>query len=121
MKRIILTLILSTIIINSAIAEMPYSDINHGFWAYKQIETLLDEGIISGEEGSKFRPSDYITRAEFAVMVIKALGQENLQIDTMYTFEDVSVNHWAYKSILRALNLDILKPAKDGYFIRMII
>lgn len=101
--------------INNAYA-MEFKDIPHGFWAYKEIDALTDEGIINGYPDDKFMPQKFVTRAEYAAMVIKALKQENIEIENMYTFEDIGASHWAWGYVLRALNLDILKPAADGYF-----
>ena len=96
--------------------SMEFSDIQHGFWAYQQIDELTDEGLISGYEDNSFRPQKYVTRAEYAAMIIKAIGQENIQVDTMYTFEDINNKHWAWNYVIRAVNLDILKPVSDSYF-----
>ena len=72
----------------SANAIVDYSDIPQGFWAYAQIDYLTQEGLIGGYEDNTFRPSKNITRAEYAAMIIKAIGQENIPIETMYSFED---------------------------------
>lgn len=118
-KKIISYLICLTTIaffnINTANA-MQFNDIEHGFWAYKEIDKMTNEGIISGYPDNLYMPEKLITRAEYAVMVIKALKQETIPIENMYTFEDIGANHWAWSYVLRALNLDILKPADDGYF-----
>ncbi len=95
---------------------LDFVDIDHGFWAYKEIDFLTDEGIISGYPDNKYLPQKLVTRAEYAAMVIKAIGQENIPIETIYTFEDIDNSHWAWGYILRAVNLDILKPATDNYF-----
>ncbi len=95
---------------------LDFVDINHGFWAYKEIDLLTDEGIISGYPDNRYLPQKLVTRAEYAAMVIKTIGQENIPIETMYTFEDIDNSHWAWGYILRAVNLDILKPATDNYF-----
>ena len=95
---------------------LEFSDIPQGFWAYGEIDELTNEGLISGYEDNTFRPQNYVTRAEYAAMIIKTIGQENIQVDTMYTFEDINNRHWAWNYVIRALNLDILKPASESYF-----
>ena len=100
---------------NNAFA-MEFTDINHGFWAYKQIDTLTDEKIISGYEDNTFRPSNLVTRAEYSAMVIKAVGQDKIPIETMYSFEDINASHWAWNYVIRAVNLDILKPVNNSLF-----
>lgn len=108
-------LVLALLIANSAYA-MQFSDVPHGFWAYKQIDKITDDGIISGYPDNKFMPDQLINRSQYAVMIIKALKQDKIPIENMYSFEDIDVNNWAWPYVLRALNLDILKPCFDGYF-----
>ncbi len=96
--------------------SLEFKDIPQGFWAYKQIDKLTDENIIAGYPDNTFLPSKYITRAEYASMVIKVIGRENMPVDVMYSFEDINVNHWAWNYVIRAVNLDIIKPVNNNYF-----
>ena len=118
MKKIFITISLISVIFSvyGNVFAMEFNDIPHGFWAYKQIDKLTDEGIISGYPDGNFLPSKLVTRAEYAAMVIKAIGQSDRPVDVMYSFEDIDVNHWAWSYVVRALNLDILKPVSDSYF-----
>lgn len=115
MKKIIYALTLIFIMANASWA-MQFSDIPHGFWAYNEIDRLTNEGIISGCSDNLYHPEKLVTRAEYAALMIKALNQETMQVENMYTFEDIDANHWAWSYVLKALNLDILEPAADGYF-----
>ncbi|MBQ8887777.1 MAG: S-layer homology domain-containing protein [Candidatus Gastranaerophilales bacterium] len=114
MKKIISILFLLLCSASSSMA-MEFSDVPHGFWAYREIDKLTDKGIISGYSNEIFAPQKYVTRAEYAVMIIKAIEQENILINDMYAFEDVEKSHWAWPSIIRAVDLDIIKSI-DGYF-----
>ncbi len=96
--------------------SMEFKDIPQGFWAYEQIDKLTNEKIISGYENNMFLPDKYVTRAEYAAMVIKAIGQENLTVEEMYSFDDIDYKHWAWNYVLRAVNLDIIKPVSESYF-----
>ncbi len=116
-KNIIKIIILFSFMISVLRVEaLKFSDIEHGFWAYKEIDSLTNMGIITGYPNDKYLPQKLVTRAEYASMVIKTIGQENIPIETMYSFEDVDNNHWAWNYILRAVNLDILKPVNNSYF-----
>ncbi len=115
-ENLIRILLLFLMLIPIQVYALEFADIKHGFWAYKEIDLLTDEGIISGYPDNKYLPQKLVTRAEYAAMVIKTIGQENIPIETMYTFEDIDNSHWAWGYILRAVNLDILKPASDSYF-----
>lgn len=115
-KNLIRILLFFLLILPTKSYAIDFADIDHGFWAYKEIDLLTDEGIISGYPNNVYSPKKLVTRAEYAAMVIKTIGQENIPIQTMYTFEDLDNQHWAWPYILRAVNLDILKPASDSYF-----
>ena len=115
-KNLIRIILLFLLLVPTNVYALEFKDINHGFWAYKEIDLLTDEGIISGYPDNEYLPQKLVTRAEYAAMVIKTIGQENIPIETMYTFEDIDNSHWAWGYILRAVNLDILKPASDSYF-----
>ncbi len=115
-KNLIRILLLFLMLMPIQVYALEFADIKHGFWAYKEIDFLTDEGIISGYPDNEYLPQKLVTRAEYAAMVIKTIGQENIPIETMYTFEDIDNSHWAWGYILRALNLDILKPSSDSYF-----
>ena len=114
MKKIIALLIIALCGITNSYA-MEFEDVPQGFWAYKEIDKLTSKGIISGYSETQFMPRKYVTRAEYAVMVIKAIEQENRLVNDMYTFDDVDKTHWSWPYILRAVDLDIMKTT-DGYF-----
>ena len=45
-------------------------------WAYSYVETALAHGVM--DAGGAFRPEDYISREEMAVMLVRALGYGTL-------------------------------------------
>lgn len=55
-----------------------------GHWAHDCILTLIKHGIIQGYPDGTIRPDNYITRAETAVLVGKALGLEEEKGSTGY-------------------------------------
>lgn len=116
LKRIYHILLLFSLLVFNSAQAIQFSDVNHGFWAYKEIDKVTDLGIISGYPDNRFMPEQLITRSQYAAMLIKTLGKEKIPIEEMYSFEDIDVNNWAWPYVLRALNLDILKPCSDGYF-----
>ena len=113
LKKII---ILFFFLFPGSIQAMEFEDVEHGFWAYQEIDKLTDEGVINGYPDNLFMPEKLVTRAEYAAIVIKALKQDKIPIEKMYSFEDIGPEQWAWGYVLRALNLDILKPASDGFF-----
>ncbi|MBQ4123329.1 S-layer homology domain-containing protein [bacterium] len=116
LKNIIFCSVLSLLLMANSAYAIKFVDIPHGYWAYKAIDKVSDDGIITGSPDNKFMPEQLITRSQYAVMLVKALNQQNIPVETMYSFEDIDVNNWAWPYVLRALNLDILKPCADCYF-----
>ena len=53
-----------------------FSDVPAGHWAYPYIETALAHDVM--DPGGAFRPEAYISRAEMAVMLVRALGYDAL-------------------------------------------
>lgn len=51
----------------------PATDIS-GHWAEKVITQWQEKGLISGYEDGTFKPDNSVTRAEFVIMLNKALG-----------------------------------------------
>mgnify|MGYP001102482322 CR=1 FL=1 len=71
-----------------------FRDVESSKWYYTPIETALKYGVIE-EVNNIFRPDDYITREEMAVMLVRSLGYENLARQISYLrspFDDVSTN-----------------------------
>ena len=91
MKKNLFKLLLSFFVValslNSSAFAMEFIDVPHGFWAYREIDTLTNEKFISGYNQDYFMPNNLVTRAEYAAMVVKVLGQEDIPVETMYSFE----------------------------------
>lgn len=88
------------IIISKAFAD------TKGHWAQKDIEFLTKEKIISRKE-EKFRPNDYITRADITEMIVKALDQ-NPYYAKEPNFSDVPKDHPSYGYIEAAFKAGIV-------------
>ncbi len=55
------------------------------------IEALASRGIIDGVSDDRFAPDEYMTRAQFAAVVVRALG---LPLETTSDFADVDGDAW---------------------------
>jgi fibronectin type 3 domain-containing protein len=92
-----------------------FSDVPESHWAYPYIIRLAQEGIINGYPDGTFKPEKSITRAEFAKIVLLAVGYTPTTIYKGY-FPDVGYNHWAWSYIEKAKELGIIKGYPDGLF-----
>lgn len=83
-----------------------------GHWAQANIEKLVELGVISGYPDNSFKPDKSITRAEFAVTLVKAF---NLTAATGKNFADTA-NHWARDYIATIAALGITSGYNDDTF-----
>ncbi len=79
----------------------------------KAIEALASRGIISGRGADKFDPDATMTRAEFAAIVVNALGLELERVDT---FTDVDTNKWYAGFVGTAYRYGIVKGTSATTF-----
>lgn len=69
---------------------------NH--WAKEDIEILASKHIVKGVDETNFAPERSITRAEFAALIVRALGTEIIQYRNV--FSDVDESAW-YKDYVQ--------------------
>jgi hypothetical protein len=93
----------------------PFVDLSEDHWANDPIQYLLSEQIISGYADGTFRPADQVTRAQFAKMLVGAMGWE-LQTPQNPTFTDVGSDMWAYSYIETAAAHGVISGYSDGTF-----
>jgi tripeptidyl-peptidase-2 len=102
----------------SATPVAALSDVE-GHWAWEDIALLQAKGIVGGYPDGTFRPERGVTRAEFACLVVAALGMEDsawaLEKGSQL-FRDVPLSHWANGYIQLAWELGVVSGYKDGNF-----
>ena len=96
-------------------AAFAYPDVDHTHWAAKQINELSEQGVLVGYPDGTFQPDELVTRAEFAAMAIRALGQEHAQVAQPVTFNDINTEFWAYDFIQKALFFDLISAKDDSF------
>ena len=118
MKNIFKLLLSIIFVIFTVIPAMAYPDVDTTHWAYQQINDLTERGVIIGYPDGTFQPDNNVTRAEFAAMVIRALGQEHTKVVQPVEFTDITEEHWAYSDIQKALYFDLISCDKGGELFR---
>ncbi len=87
-----------------------------GHWAEADIRSALKTGIVHGYEDGSFKPNQFVSRAEFIVMLMNALhpnaGAENLP---NYSDSDV-IGDWAKQAIALAAKSNLIQGYEDGTF-----
>jgi len=91
-----------------------YSDLNGATVGPYKV-TLEEVSAISDVAAGKFRPFDNITRAEFAVMAVKAFDIPLVSPATP-SFPDVPATHALYQYIEAAYKAGIIQGYTDGKF-----
>lgn len=92
----------------------PLTDIdNH--WAQRSIMTMAGMDIVEGYPDGKFKPNAVITRAEFAAMLIRALGVEG-KPEGALRFKDAADFDWAKGAIGALAELGIVFGIEDRRF-----
>lgn len=108
MKNILKVMLSSLVIMISAGCALAFPDVDDTHWAAKQINELSERGIIVGYPDGTFKPDDNVTRAEFASMAIKALGQDSIHVAQPVKFADITEDFWAYDAIQKSLYFDLI-------------
>ncbi|MDL4838895.1 S8 family serine peptidase [Aquibacillus rhizosphaerae] len=90
-----------------------FVDVSNNYWASKYIGAAVNAKIINGYDGNKFKPNDYLTRAEMAAILVRAY---KLTGNSDISFPDVSGNYWAHDYIENLLANKITNGYSDGNF-----
>ena len=90
-----------------------FSDIDSFKWAKEKIEVMASKGIIGGTSETTFTPGNNITRADFMVLLVKALG---LNAKTDVNFDDVAEGSYYYNALAIAKKLGITAGVGDNKF-----
>lgn len=118
MKNILKSLLGTAILILGISPVLAFPDVSNDYWAAPQINLLSEQGVIVGYPDGTFKPDDNVTRAEFAAMAIRALGQQHTKVAQPVYFSDVTDEHWAYQDIQKALYFDLISSDKEGELFR---
>jgi hypothetical protein len=93
-----------------------FVDVLEKHWAKDSIEILATLRIIKGYPGDVFEPENGITRAEFATLLARLVGQDKYQSKERLPFKDFSPRHWAYGAVAYAMDSGLVKGYPDGTF-----
>ncbi|GAB6179474.1 hypothetical protein JCM14036_07930 [Desulfotomaculum defluvii] len=102
-------------------AEVNFKDVPKGAWYYPSVAMACKTGLAKGNGADTFAPSAPITRQEMAVMLVNAMSNQGIAVQTdtaaLATFVDNSlVADWAKPSAAAAYAAKIIKgkPATKG-------
>lgn len=91
-----------------------FDDVDESWpWAFEQIDSLYERGVVKGVAERMYAPARNITRADFIVMVVRAF---ELTSDSTENFNDVAAGSYYAEALAIAKALGIAKGYEDGSF-----
>jgi hypothetical protein len=97
--------------------DITFQDVdNKKNWAENYIETLANKLIINGKTNGTFAPGEEMTRAQFTVLLVKALALPGVKYEQK--FKDVKETDWfnANGELAAAIKFGIITGKPDGRF-----
>lgn len=96
-----------------ALKERTFGDLDGYDWASGAIGVLAARGVVTGKTIQSFDPAAPVSRAEFAAMIMRALG---LSAEAKASFADVSEDAYYFDAVAMAERLGIVRGMPDGLF-----
>ncbi|MFK7693151.1 S-layer homology domain-containing protein [Paenibacillus sp. HJGM_3] len=79
-----------------------------GHWAKADVELLASKLIVQGVSDSRFTPNADVTRAEFAALLVRALGLSMNPQETSSSFADVAMSAWYAPAVEAAVKAGLV-------------
>lgn len=105
----------------SKYAVMSYTPSTHkfvdllGHWAEADVDTMVSIGLVNGISANRFAPDNKITRAEFAAILLRALGiPEGSHV--LGRFYDVPAQKWYFNTVNTAAQCGLITGYSDTVF-----
>ena len=94
-------------------SKVRFIDLGSYAWAADAINALADDGIIKGTSENTFSPAANITRADFAILLVRAF---ELASESEENFADVSSSDYFAKELAVARNTGLVNGIGDNKF-----
>ncbi|MBB6729858.1 immunoglobulin-like domain-containing protein [Cohnella zeiphila] len=95
-------------------SEHSFADLN-GHWAQKDIVLMANKLLVAGRTQDRYVPDANISRAEFAVLLVRALGLDDVPNDPT-PFRDVAPGAWYAGAVRAAHQRQLIGGFEDGTF-----
>ncbi|MGE5590769.1 MAG: S-layer homology domain-containing protein [Bacillota bacterium] len=94
-----------------------------GHWSRPDVELMASKRVVAGLPGGLFGPDEPVTRAQFAAMLVRAVGRaeadraaEGTADTPASAFSDVRPGDWFYAEVLAAAGRGVVRGMEDGTF-----
>ncbi|MGG1517946.1 S-layer homology domain-containing protein [Paenibacillus oryzisoli] len=85
-----------------------------GHWSQKDVERLAAKLVVQGVSARSFAPDAAVTRAEFAALLVRALGLNAAAGEA--AFQDVAASDWYAGVVATAAKIGLVQGFEDGRF-----
>ena len=109
-------IVLGLLCVFNSPAKAFYTDMDESHWCYQSIKFLTEIGVLVGYPDGTYKPDIPVSRAEFASMVIKSLGQENTTVSQPIDYADIQPDFWGYNIIQKAVYFDLIPNGRGTDF-----
>jgi len=119
-KQMVAALLAAVLLLGTAANAAIYNyfpDVTTDAQYAEAVDYLAGIGIFTGDDEGNFNPDKTITRAEFATIMVRMMGEEDRakKVRTS-SFTDVLSNHWACGYITVAVELGLVNGYGDGKY-----
>ena len=96
LKKLISTVAAVAMLASTAsVFALDFPDVDESASYANSVEALTALGVVNGDDNGLFNPENTVTRAEFAKMVVEALGEGDAAASSTYTKFADTKGHWA--------------------------
>ena len=100
----------------TGVKKVYFSDVTYGDWYFECVAAAAENGILYGEDG-RFKPDEYITREDAAVMLYRYLKNAGLADDGKAEFADGGeISEYAVPAVGALGAAKIINGVGDGRF-----
>jgi hypothetical protein len=95
-----------------------FTDVDFNYWAWPILADLAQRGLVSGFPDGSFRPTEPMTRAEFAAQLARLFDfPSNRDLLLAADLPDLGADHWAYPSVTQSVQMGFLTGDPEGGFL----
>ena len=103
----------AALVLGLSVPALAYADVPEKHWAYEEIQTVTEKGLMNGAPNGTFQPDNYVTRATIIATLWRL--KESPKV-TGEAFPDISEKYWAYPAIVWAKSVGIATGYTNGSF-----
>ena len=97
-------------------AEIAFVDVVEDDWYYKEIQKAFEADYIIGVSEKQFAPTDYITREQAAIIIVRILNIKGNESGADVFIDRNQISRWSKEYVGIASELQLIKGYEDNSF-----